>query len=161
MAITTTYLEMHTHSRRDVPVPSDGLAIVHAHRPTLKYYRFLYDAVGSDWDWTSRKKLADADLARIIHDPLDEIHVLMVNGVPAGLAELDRRIPGEIELKQFGLVPEFLGQGLGKYFLQWTIDKAFSYAPTRFWLHTCTADHPAALPNYLAAGFVVYNTEVR
>jgi len=44
---------------------------------------------------------------------------------------LDRRIEGEIELVQFGLVPEFIGQGLGRYFVQWTIDKAWSYSPKR------------------------------
>ncbi len=84
----------------------------------------------------------------------------MAGGVPAGFAELDRRIEGEIELVQFGLMPEFIGQGLGRYFLQWAIDKAWSYHPRRFWLHTCTKDHPAALPNYLKAGFVVYKEEV-
>ena len=70
-------------------------------------------------------------------------------------AELDRRKPGELELVQFGLMAEFIGQGLGKYFLQWTIDRAWGYQPTRLWLHTCTLDHPAALPNYLKAGFAV------
>jgi len=49
----------------------------------------------------------------------------MTEGVPAGFAELDRRIEGEIELVQFGLMPAFIGQGLGRYFLQWTIDKAW------------------------------------
>ena len=82
-------------------------------------------------------------------------------GVPVGFAELDRRIDGEIELVQFGLMPDFIGQGLGKYFLQWIIDKAWSYNPRRFWLHTCTTDHPAALPNYLKAGFTVYKEEVK
>jgi hypothetical protein len=43
-----------------------------------------------------------------------EVHVLVADGVPAGLAELDRRIEGEIELAQFGLMPEFIGQGLGR-----------------------------------------------
>jgi len=47
------------------------------------------------------------------------------------------------------VVPEFIGQGLGKYFLNWTIDKAWSYQPRRFWLHTCTLDHPAAVSTYL------------
>jgi hypothetical protein len=28
--------------------------------------------------------------------------------------------------------------------------------PRRFWLHTCTKDHAAALPNYLKAGFTIY-----
>jgi GNAT superfamily N-acetyltransferase len=56
---------------------------------------------------------------------------------------------------------EFIGQGLGKYFLQWAIDKAWSYQPTRLWLHTDTLDHPAALPNYQKAGFVVYKEEIK
>ena len=84
-----------------------------------------------------------------------------MDGAPAGFAELDRRTPSEIELVQFGLLPEFIGQGLGKYFLQRTIDKAWSYNPGHFWLHTCTKDHPAALPNYLKAGFVIYKEEVK
>ena len=67
----------------------------------------------------------------------------------------------EVELVQFGLTPEFIGQGLGKWFLQWTIDRAWSYEPTRFWLHTCTKDHPAALPNYLKAGFTIYKETVK
>jgi GNAT superfamily N-acetyltransferase len=132
------------------------LDIVHVSRPTVEYYRFLYDAVGKDYDWTSRKRLTDAELAAILSDPRDEVHVLLVERVPAGFAELDRRISDEIELVQFGLIPEHIGRGLGKWFLQWTIDKAWSYAPRRFWLHTCTKDHPAALPNYLKAGFTIY-----
>jgi GNAT superfamily N-acetyltransferase len=159
MAVTTTYLEMLAHNERDVAAPVPGIAVVQAAKPTLAYYRFLYQSVGNDWDWTSRKKLADDELARIIQDPRVELHVLFVEGTPAGFAELDRRIADEIELKQFGLVPQFIGRGLGRYFLQWTIDKAFRYGPKRFWLHTCTNDHPVALPNYLKAGFVKYNEE--
>ena len=88
-------------------------------RPTIGYYRFLYDSVGRDWNWNSRKRLSDEQLVAIIHDPLDEVHVLYVEGVPAGFAELDRREKGEskageIEIVQFGLVPEFIGQGLGR-----------------------------------------------
>jgi GNAT superfamily N-acetyltransferase len=81
--------------------------------------------------------------------------------LPCKLNTLDRRNKDDIELVQFGLMPEFIGQGLGRYFLQWTIDKAWSYGPRRFWLHTCTKDHPAALPNYLKAGFTSYKEEVK
>jgi GNAT superfamily N-acetyltransferase len=161
MSITTTYVEMFAHYGQSIAAPVPGLAVIHARKPTVAYYRFLYNSVGRDWNWTSRGKLSDADLARLIQDPREDMHVLFVEGVPAGFAELDRRVADEIELVQFGLVPEFIGQGLGKYFLQWTIDKAFSYRPKRFWLHTCTDDHPAALPNYLKAGFVIYKTETK
>jgi GNAT superfamily N-acetyltransferase len=161
MKVIVTYLEMFAHRQRLVPPPREGLAVVHARKPSVAYYRYLYDAVGRDYDWTSRKKLSDAELAALLNDPRLEVHVLLVDGVPAGFAELDRRTEGEIELVQFGLMPEFIGQGLGRYFLQWAIDKAWSYQPRRFWLHTCTKDHPAALPNYRKAGFISYKEEVK
>jgi GNAT superfamily N-acetyltransferase len=161
MKVKTTYLEMLARPEWAAPPPREGLTVVHAKEPTVAYYRFLYDAVGRDYDWTSRKKLSDAELAALLNDSRLEVHVLMANGVPAGFAELDLRTEGEIELVQFGLMPAFIGQGLGRYFLQWTIDKAWSYGPRRFWLHTCTNDHPAALPNYLKAGFTVYKEEVK
>ena len=161
MKVKTTYLEMLAHPQRAVPPPREGLVVVHAKKPTVAYYRFLYDAVGGDYDWTSRKELSDAELAALLNDPRLEVHVLMLDGVPAGFAELDRRTEGEIELVQFGLIRDFIGQGLGKYFLKWAIDKAWSYSPKRFWLHTCTKDHPAALPNYLKAGFAIYKEEVK
>jgi len=122
--VTITYLQMFAHPRLTVQPPRAGLAVVHAKKPPVAYYRFLYDAVGADYDWTSRRKLSDAELAALLNDPRLEVHVLMVAGVPAGFAELDRRTEGEIELVQFGLIRDFIGQGLGKYFLQWTIDKA-------------------------------------
>ena len=161
MKVKITYLEMFTQPERVVPPPREGLAVVHAKRPSVAYYRFLYDGVGRDYDWPRCQKLSDAELAALLSDPRLEVHVLKVEGVPAGFAELDRRVEGDIELVQFGLMRDFIGQGLGRYFLRWAIDKAWSYQPRRFWLHTDTKDHPAALPNYLKAGFAVYKEEVK
>lgn len=157
--VTVYYLEMLSPSRRTVSVPCEGLSVLHVQAPTVGEYRDLYNAVGREFHWLSRRKLSDAELAAVIQNPLNEWHVLYVAGTPAGFAELDRRQRGEIELVQFGLTREFIGRGLGKWFLQWTIDQAWSYQPHRFWLHTCTLDHPAALPNYLKAGFVIFNEE--
>jgi GNAT superfamily N-acetyltransferase len=157
--VTVYYLEMLAPSPRCVPAPRDGLTVLHVQAPTVSYYRSIYDAVGKNFHWLGRRKMPDEALAAIIGDPRDELHVLHVDGAPAGFAELDRRQPHEIELAQFGLMNDFIGQGLGKWFLQWTVDKAWSYGPGRFWLHTCTLDHPAALPNYTKAGFVVFKQE--
>ena len=157
--VTVYHLEMTTPSQRVVSAPRDGLTVLEARTPSVPYYRFLYDSVGKDYNWLSRRKLADAELAAILLDPLNEVYVLHVDGSPAGFAELDRRQPDEIELIQFGLMPDFIGRGLGKWFLQWTIDKAWSYQPRRFWLHTCTLDHPVALPMYKKAGFVLFKEE--
>lgn len=154
--VTVSYLEMLSSSRRSSPASREGLSVLHVPSPTVADYRQLYDAVGREFHWLSRRKLSDAELAVVIQYPLNELHVLHVAGTPAGFAELDRRQPDEIELVQFGLTRGFIGQGLGKWFLHWTIDLAWSYRPRRFWLHTCTLDHPAALPNYLKAGFVQF-----
>ena len=152
--VTVYYFEMLAPSQRDIPAPRNGLTVLYAKRPSVPYYRFLYDAVGAEYNWLSRRKLSDDKLAAILGDPLNEVHVLYVDGSPAGFAELDRTQAGEVELVQFGLMREFIGQRLGTWFIQWTIDKVWSYKPRRFWLHTCTLDHPAAVPTYKKAGFV-------
>ena len=45
------YLEMFSPPRKIVPPPRDGLAIVHALKLTLSFYRYLYDTVGKPYDW--------------------------------------------------------------------------------------------------------------
>lgn len=157
--VTVYYLEMLAPPTREVQAPREGLTVLHVQTPSVPYYRFLYNAVGKEYHWLSRRKLSDDKLAAILNDPLNEVHVLHVDGSPAGFAELDRRKPSEIELVQFGLMSDFIGRGLGSWFLQWTIDKVWSDPPKRFWLHTCTLDHPAALPTYKKAGFVPYRQE--
>jgi len=100
------------------------------------------------------------ELRAIIQDDRVEISVLAVDGQTAGYSELDRRQANEIELTYFGLFPGFVGKGLGTYFLDWTLRKAWSFQPRRVWIHTCDLDHPAALPTYLKAGFTVYDEKI-
>ena len=157
--VTVYYLEMLADPKRDIPPPREGLTVLHAQAPSVPYYRFLYDAVGKEYHWLSRRKLSDQQLGDLLADPLNEVHVLHVNGSPAGFAELDRRQPEQVELVQFGLMADFIGQGLGKWFLHWTINHVWSYRPQRFWLHTCTLDHPAAVSNYEKSGFVRFKEE--
>lgn len=155
------YLEMRSDPRRDVPAPRDDLSVVFARHPSVAYYRFLYNEVGSQWNWFRRKRWSDEELAQVIQHPLNEVHVLFVDGTPAGFAELDRRNPRDVELVQFGLMREYFGQGLGKYFLKQMVDYVWSTGPERFWLHTCTRDHQAAIPNYQQAGFELYKEEIK
>jgi len=158
--VTVTYLQMFAPMGPDVPPPVASAEIVRAEKPTIEFYRFLYDAVGRDWKWIDRQLMSDDDLGQIVHDDRVEVYVLHVDGKPAGYAELDRRIDGDVELAYFGILPEFFGKGLGRYFLHWAIEKAWSGAPRRLWVHTCELDHPAALPLYQKAGFDVYDRKV-
>ena len=79
-----------------------------------------------------------------------------VGGLPAGYFELDTAPPEETELRYFGLIPEFIGRGLGPFMLRAAIDRAWSRRLRRLWVHTRTFDHPKALGHYQRAGFVVY-----
>lgn len=156
-----TYLEMYEKpARRMMDPPVQPLLILQAVCPPVSFYRYLYNTVGEPWLWWERRKLSDDQLRAIIQHPEVEIHVLYVAGVPAGYTELDLRQKPDIEIAYFGLIPEFIGQGLGKYLLEWTIEKAWSFHPKRLWLHTCNLDHPRALSVYQQAGFVPYKEEI-
>jgi GNAT superfamily N-acetyltransferase len=140
-----------------VPVFDLEANIVRAVKPTISFYQFLYKEVGKGLSWYNRLLMFDDELLKIIHDDKVEIYVLWVNGVPAGFCELDCRKPGEVEIAYFGIMTEFRGRGLGPRFLQWNLHKAWSYNPSRVWLHTCELDGKAAMPMYLRAGFEQYD----
>ncbi len=154
-----TYLEMRTAPERSPVVARDGVEVHRAFEPTASFYRYLYDTIGADWTWWSRRLMDEGELFEIIRDPLIEVNVLWVSGVPAGLIELDRRSKPDIELLYFGLIPDFVGRGFGRYALDWAIDRAWSFRPSRFWVHTCDLDHPNALAVYQKAGFVIYDRQ--
>jgi GNAT superfamily N-acetyltransferase len=155
-----TYLEMtEPPTRAPLPPPRAGIEVRHAVRPTISFYRYLYDAIGKDWMWYERKLLGDAELAAIIHDPKVEVNVLWLDGVPAGLAEFDRRDLPDVELAYFGIVPELIGQGVGRFLLDWSVRHAWRSRPRRFWVHTCDLDHPRALGVYQKAGFRIYDRQ--
>jgi ribosomal protein S18 acetylase RimI-like enzyme len=154
-----TYLEMREKpSAPPVPTPAVGkLALMRVEECTVSFYRYLYETVGTPWLWFERRLLDDAVLAAKIQKETTEIFVLYVGGVPAGYFELDRAMPDETELCYFGLIPEFIGRGLGPFLLQAAIEQSWSRPIRRLWVHTRAYDHPKALGHYQRAGFVVYD----
>ena len=156
-----TYLEMTAAPDRALArAPSPLVEVRRAGRPTVSFYRYLYDTVGGPWTWVSRRQLDDAALEAEIRDPAVEVQVLWVDGVPAGYIELDFRQPTNVEVLYFGLIPDFIGQALGRFLLDWGIARAWSRHPRRLWVHTCDLDHPQALGLYQRAGFRPYDRQV-
>ena len=105
--------------------------------------------------------MSDEALRAEIQNEKVEIFVLYVGGVPAGFAELDRRLEGEVDLAYFGLMPEFLRRGFGNFLLTNALEIAWGYEPNRVTVNTCTLDHPKALPLYQRYGFVPIRREDR
>jgi GNAT superfamily N-acetyltransferase len=154
---TVTYLEMFERpTARLSPAPTGKLALMRAEAPTVSFYRYLYETVGTPWVWFERRQMSDKALASEIQKPTTEIFVLHVGGVPAGYFELNAAEARQTELCYFGLVSDFIGHRLGPFLLNAAIEQAWSRPIERFWVHTCTFDHPRALPLYQRAGFVVY-----
>ncbi len=156
----TTYLEMREPPAGTLVPPRADIGVRELGGPSVSQYRDLYRSVGADYCWVDRLVMPDEELRRILVDPRVNIFVLETAGVSAGYSELDRRTGNDIELAYFGLFPGAIGQGLGRFLLNWTLHAAWSYEPARVWVHTCDLDHPAALPNYLQAGFQVYEQKL-
>ncbi len=159
-AIATT-LEMRAPPRpRPLPPLYEGLEIRRVERPDLDWYRSLFRRIGEPWLWHSRLRLSDAALGAILHD--ERVAVWAHSAVEPGgelvsdegLLELDFRRVGACELAFFGLTPSMTGRGLGRYLMAHAIGEAWRRPIERFWVHTCTLDHPAALGFYIRSGFV-------
>ncbi|HST35857.1 MAG TPA: GNAT family N-acetyltransferase [Allosphingosinicella sp.] len=143
-----TYLEMT--ERPDAPVaPPSPLRLERWAHVDPTRYRALFRRVGARWLWFSRLAMSDAQLlekAGEVHEVLDE------DGASVGMVELDAR--GDTCMILFlGLVPELAGRGHGGWLFAETLRLAWAPAVERVRVHTCTLDHPAALPAYLKAGF--------
>ena|SRR2546423_1740146 len=169
MQVTRTYLDLKDrtqfkHAFGDFP----GVAIVRAAKPQPELYRMCYKTVGEAFHWFDRWDWTDEQIANHLADPAIQ---LFVATRPAGeKKKQDVQLAGWYELRRvaeddsveiayFGIVAAEFGRGFGKHLLSHAVQNAWAIGPRRVWLHTCTLDHPNALPNYVKRGFTPYRTE--
>jgi GNAT superfamily N-acetyltransferase len=158
---TRTFLELdRPRATAGAPAQDAGLDVRRAWSLTPAAYRALYAAVGAAYHWHDRDAWDDARLAAHLADPRTSVWVLHVDEAVAGYFELVRDADGPgVTLQYFGLTAAHHGRGLGRRLLERAIAEAWRTGARRLTLDTCTLDHPAALPNYLARGFRVVRTE--
>lgn len=155
--VITYYLEMRqAGALRPASGGRADLTLTRAQFPSPELSRFLYTAVGGDWYWLDRLDWTYRQWLAWLGRPEVQTWVAYVSGTPAGYFELEAQAAGNVELVYFGLLPQFIGQGLGGPLLTAAIERAWSMPATRVWVHTCTLDHPSALANYQARGFSLY-----
>jgi GNAT superfamily N-acetyltransferase len=154
IAAVVTFLEM-TEPPPVKPAAPDrpDLTLRRVERPDAGWYRDLYRRIGQDWLWFSRLVMPEAELLAVIRGPAVEVWALTRGGGDVGLLEFDRRDPSDVELAYFGLVPELVGQGAGRWLMGKALELAWAPGTRRVWLHTCTLDHPDALRFYARSGF--------
>jgi ribosomal protein S18 acetylase RimI-like enzyme len=148
----------HASLLRPAPLPDD-VSLVHVADPAPSFWRYLYSEVGREYRWTDRLGWSDEEIAAYLADPAIDLWVLKAGETIAGYFELRRHPDAAIEIAYFGLLPDFVGRGLGKGLLSAAVTEAWRAGAARVWLHTSSLDHRAALPNYLGRGFTIFKRE--
>ena len=158
--LTTYYLEMTSpDDLNEKPAPAD-LDDIEAEIKEFRFNRYHYQLVGEPWSWTDKLSLPDDVWQQYAESESLRTWVAYSKGSIAGYYELQQQENDNVEIVYFGLAPKFTGKGFGGYLLSHAIESAWSWGNTkRVWVHTCTLDHDAALPNYQARGMTVYRTE--
>lgn len=159
----TTWFLTYQGATLALPQWPAQVMLMEAEIPSPELSQFLFTAVGTPWHWFSRLSWDYQQWLDFLTQQQLRTFVLYVKGTPAGYVELWCHPEDDcsVELKFFGLMPAFAGQGLGKLLAQAAIALAQQWQPAKkVWVHTCSADHPAALATYQKAGFVVEFSEV-
>lgn len=167
--VTRTYLGIE---RLDDLIPPPGgidpaavppLTLERQEACTIPEWRTLYAQIGGPWHWHDRDAWTNDALRA--HLDRDAVHVYVVRAAgdsstaAGGMLELEHHEDGSVEIVYLGLDQRLIGRRLGAWLVHLAVQEAFRIDGVRVWLHTCTLDAPAALPNYLARGFSVTRTE--
>jgi GNAT superfamily N-acetyltransferase len=158
--VTRTYLEMT--SRGDLQpaaAPHPEPRIERLDWCPVSFFRYLYREVGRSFHWTDRLDWSDDGVRDHLTSPGVSLWLMSWGGAPAGYFELQQHQDRSVEIAYFGLLPEAIGRGWGKHLLTRAVEAAWDTGTHRVWLHTCTLDHPAALPNYVKRGFRPFREE--
>ena len=158
IATVVTYFEMRARPRLR-RLPAQGLSLERV-AADLDRFRALFRAVGEPWMWFSRLAMPDEGLRAVLGHPDVESYALVREGRDIGLLELHFRTGVECEIYYFGLVPDAIGEGAGRFLMNEAIRRAFRRGIARLFLHTCSLDHPGALDFYRRSGFLAYKRAI-
>lgn len=154
IATVVTHLEMTSRPPRQAPRIRPGWALREERAMAPAAYRALFRRIGEPWLWFSRLRMADDTLAAALADPATGLSVLESEGEDAGFIELSFREPRTCEVVFFGVIPDLIGSGAGRFMMSHALFQAWSRPGVeRVTVHTCTLDHPGALAFYIRSGF--------
>lgn len=161
IASIVTSLEMFAPPpERSDPPGTEGFTLEAIAGSEVERYLDIYRGLGERWMWFSRLLAPREEIQTILADPAVDAYTARFDGRDVGLLELDFRTAGEGELAFFGLDESVLGKGAGRWLMNRALALAWSKPISRFWVHTCTIDHPGALAFYQRSGFKVFKRGV-
>jgi ribosomal protein S18 acetylase RimI-like enzyme len=160
--VVITHLELAKADLKPKRSMRPDVSFAHVNPPMPALNRFFYMAVGGEWYWLERRTWTlDQWVEKVGNPQRVETWILSAGGVPAGYVELERKEPGRVEIDYLGLLPAFIGGGLGAHLLTSACEQAFAMGADVVLLNTCNLDHPKARANYEARGFKAVRTETK
>ncbi|WP_066652746.1 MULTISPECIES: GNAT family N-acetyltransferase [Sphingomonas] len=153
VATIVTTLEMRKRPPAR-PLPDSPLRLVRWAQPDPDKYRALFTRVGAPWLWYSRLAMDDATLRAAIDRPQTQVHAVIDRAaIEVGLLEFTHPEPDWCALDYFGLVPELVGKGHGRWLMGLALAMMWRPGVRFVRVNTCTLDHSSALSFYRAQGF--------
>jgi len=151
-----TFLELHERSSVVAPpIAGIRLALLRAYKIPVHFYRYLYETIGKQHHWANRRFMSDGELKEFIDNKNIAVYILYADGCPAGFSELNLfGMPDFTEISYFGLVPDYRGIGLSRFFFKEILNAAWENEPSYLKIQTNSLDNPRALQLYQKFGFV-------
>jgi GNAT superfamily N-acetyltransferase len=159
--LVTTYLEIQSLDKLQPKYADTLFQVREETEGDWRFNRDLYLCVGEQWRWIDKREWTNDQWKEYAATPNLRTFAAYYGDALAGYYELRLDQEGGVEIAYFGLLPEFIGRGLGGALLTSAIEEGWRTSPTpsRVWVHTCNRDHPQALANYQARGMVVCKIE--
>ena len=170
---TVTYLRMLTRQQLRPARPVAGLELAPVEDPTgadATVIRDLHDRIATPHHWSSLSWSTDR-WHEWLATPGQRHWCVVLRGERIGWCCLQVHSATDLEIDNFGLVPDRVGRGYGGAALTQLTRIAWDLIDEKepldregtssslIWLHTSSFDHPHALRNYEARGFEVYASE--
>lgn len=159
--VTTYYLQTLSPEELVSRPQPPGVELRECITPIPEFNKFLYELVGQPWQWFDKSHWTSAAWHQYVERDELRTWVIYKEGTPAGYFELEKQADTRVEIAYFGLVPTFIGSGLGGYLLTCAIREGWAWGASAIIVNTCSLDHPSALRNYQSRGMQVYHSETR
>ncbi len=156
-----SYLSMDSAPNFDWPSFNEPHAIKVKESPciSVKAFLSLYEKVGKNYEWTDQFLKGKEEVESFLGHESVKVFQLYFDMSLAGFFVLDFRINKICDLSYFGLIPDYIGNGLGSYMLKYAILTAWNGDIKKMLVNTNTLDHERALTLYKKYGFQIIRVE--
>ena len=156
-----SYLSMDSAPNFDWPLFNELHEIEVKESPEISVEAFLslYEKVGKNYEWTDQFLKGKEEVGSFLEHDSVKVFQLYFDRSLAGFFVLDFRINKICDLSYFGLIPDYLGNGLGSYMIKYAILTAWNRDIKKMLVNTNTLDHERALTLYKKYGFQIIRVE--